>query len=175
MSVLTWDILYRPIVLVVVLGGVGQLAARVYAGTGLGFASKVLEAGRAQSWLNRLFWFLSLFYSEAPAGLFAPQVARWRPDVGPLVRHHYRPLRRGRLARTRRVRIRAVCRFPQYSTSGTGRQRVPRLCVLGDTRGKISVYAMVALAMDRSGATPGYCRSAMGCFFALGGTRSACI
>lgn len=58
--------------MVVVLGGVGQLAGTVYAALGLGFASKVLEAWQGAVLAKiAILVFIVIFIQKRPQGLFA--------------------------------------------------------------------------------------------------------
>jgi urea transport system permease protein len=68
----TWAGLHRRSFLVVVLGGVGQLAGTVYAALGLGFANKLLESwsGAVLAKIAVLV-FIIVFIQKRPQGLFA--------------------------------------------------------------------------------------------------------
>ena len=58
--------------LVVVLGGVGQLAGTVYAALGLGFANKLLENWQGAVMAKILVLvFIIIFIQKRPQGLFA--------------------------------------------------------------------------------------------------------
>jgi urea transport system permease protein len=58
--------------MVVVLGGVGQLAGTVYAALGLGFANKWLEAWSGAVLAKiMLLVFIIVFIQKRPQGLFA--------------------------------------------------------------------------------------------------------
>jgi branched-subunit amino acid ABC-type transport system permease component len=54
--------------MVVVLGGVGQLAGTVYAALGLGVLNKFLEAGPARCWPRSRCWCSSSSSSRSAAG-----------------------------------------------------------------------------------------------------------
>ena len=58
---------------------------------------------------------------------------------------------------------------PVGNLAGARRQRVPRVRLLGDARGKIMCYAIVALAMDLIWGYTGILSLGHGLFFALGG------
>jgi urea transport system permease protein len=58
--------------MVVVLGGVGQLAGTVYAALGLGFANKLLESWQGAVLAKiAVLVFIIFFIQKRPQGLFA--------------------------------------------------------------------------------------------------------
>ena len=58
--------------MVVVLGGVGQLAGTVYAALGLGFANKILEAWQGAVLAKiAVLVFIIVFIQKRPQGMFA--------------------------------------------------------------------------------------------------------
>jgi len=133
--------------MVVVFGGVGQLAGTVYAALVLGFANKLLE-----SWSGAVIAkiavlvFIIFFIQRRPQGLFALKAGRSNHEA-----------RLPRSLRRRRVR-----RLPLLNLVVPRTPAVP-LGVLVTLIGKIMCYAIAAVALDLVWATPASCRSATAC------------
>ena len=165
--------------MVVVLGGVGQLAGTVYAALGLGVLNKFLE-GVAGAVLAKIMVlvFIVVFIQKRPQGLFAmkgrsAEMSAMRSTVrdgrsprdGPvsLTRCGWAGAVLGALALRRRARPAAEPR----------RARTAAPCTLSDYAvaliGKIMCYAICALAMDLIWGYTGILSLGHGVFFALGG------
>ena len=111
--------------LVVVFGGVGQLAGTVYAALGLGFANKLLE-----SWSGAvlakiaLLVFIIIFIQRRPQGLFALRAGRWKHE-------HARTRFWMRRRHRQRDRVHSLSDPEPRRAAG---QPVPPVGVLGDAR-----------------------------------------
>ena len=149
--------------MVVVLGGVGQLAGTVYAALGLGFANKLLESwsGAVLAKIAVLV-FIIVFIQKRPQGMFALK-GRAVGIMIALVRARGvdRPRRAAR-------RWSSSC-FPVLNlvVPAGNPFHVSAFCVtLG---GKIMCYMIVAVAMDLVWGYAGILSLGHGLFFALGG------
>ena len=156
--------------MVVVLGGVGQLAGTVYAALGLGIANKFLEAwsGAVLAKIAVLV-FIIVFIQKRPQGLFAlkgrmadaTRWDRWPPASAAAVR----PQGLGRARRVAAIAVRAV----PVACSGAQGQPFHLSDYTVALVGKIMCYAIVALAMDLIWGYTGILSLGHGLFFALGG------
>ena len=171
--------------MVVVLGGVGQLAGTVYAALGLGIVNKFLEAwsGAVLAKIAVLV-FIIVFIQKRPQGLFALQgPGAWRHEHA---RRAFVPVgvthRRPRAARAGCVGPRVRCSsaspaliaaswsFPLLQPRSCRRRSAFHLSAYTVTLvGKIMCYAIVALAMDLIWGYTGILSLGHGLFFALGG------
>jgi ABC-type branched-subunit amino acid transport system permease subunit len=172
--------------MVVVLGGVGQLAGTVYAAMGLGIANKFLEAWSGAVLAKiALLVFIIVFIQKRPQGLFAlkGQDGGWVRDLDEctLAAAHCRPVpphadvAAAAAADARRLGD-VHCRRVRAARAGAGAEPAPARghpfhladywVTLG---GKIMCYAIVALAMDLIWGYAGILSLGHGLFFALGG------
>lgn len=170
--------------MVVVLGGVGQLAGAVWAALGLGIFSKILE-GWAGAVIAKIvvLVFIIIFIQKRPQGLFALK-GRF-VELNYVMPNTTQYFAQGtgladsapdQCARPQRLDCHGYLPDPRaarrtVAASGrSGRERIAHL----DLRhhafvGKIMCYAIVAVAMDLIWGFGGILSLGHGIFFALGG------
>ena len=164
--------------MVVVLGGVGQLAGTVYAALGLGVLNKLLEGWQGAVLAKiMVLVFIVIFIQKRPQGIFAMKGEARKHErmsavlpapgamVTPYARRPHRPRWRGVLAAVVIVAVLvpvlnlAVPAGSAFHLSDYAVQLV----------GKIMCYAICALAMDLIWGYTGILSLGHGLFFALGG------
>ena len=155
--------------MVVVLGGVGQLAGTVIAALGLGGVNKFLEpyAGAVMAKITILA-LIVLFVQKRPQGLFAPRGASneaRRAGSGLALRRPLYSPRLGGAGHRRRAACAAAAAEPGVLTGPSAACLVYAVALLG----KFMCYALAALALDLVWGYAGILSLGHGLFFALGG------
>ncbi len=156
--------------MVVVLGGVGQLAGTVYAALGLGFVNKLLEAWQGAVLAKiAVLVFIIVFIQKRPQGMFALKGASGGSVSAStaFVRVASTASGAGRFSLRSRAVIFVV--FPVFNLV-VGPDSPFHISAYWVTLlGKIMCYAIVALAMDLIWGYAGILSLGHGLFFALGG------